>query len=745
MNQQSEQFPVFVTCPKGLQYVLENELKGLGVNRTKATPSGVSAELDKLTIYRVLLWSRIANRVILELGSKKIEQADDVYDLAKSIDWSAHFRDDNTFVVEFLGTNKVINHTSFGGLRVKDAVVDQFREKSGVRPSVNKDQPDIRLSAHLYRDKLTLGLDLSGESMHRRGYRQQTGLAPLKENLAAGLLMLAGWHQRFEASSSFLDPMCGSGTLLIEATMIALNKAPLLDRTSWGFDAWLQHDQRAWSAIKQAALDIYEQGKQLYKGRIVGFDADAKVVQRAWENIRRAGLESYIHVEKQTLESFVLFEKMATGLVLTNPPYGARLGEVESLKMLYQLLGQHFERYLLNWQAGIFTGNDTLGRSVGWRSFKQYKLLNGAIESQLLLFDLKPENRFKEAWQTPEQKLHDPGYWRVFHADRAQMFHNRLLKNMRTLGKWATKSKLDCYRLYDADMPEFSLAIDVYTEYTSRAVWLHVQEYAAPKSVDKDASLERLREALAVLVDFGDSQFSLKAEHIVLKRREMQKGSKQYERQNSSGDVFVVQERDARFFVNLKDYLDTGLFLDHRPMRQWVHEQARDKRFLNLFCYTASVTVHAALGGASSSLSIDMSNTYLAWAKDNFELNGLDLTRHKLVQQDCLEWLKDASAGSAQNGQAKFDLIFLDPPSFSNSKRMQGVLDIQRDHVGLIDSAMSLLTGTGQLVFSNNLRKFKLDEDLSTRYQIKNVTQRSIDKDFERHAGIHQCWLIEPL
>lgn len=739
----SEQYPIFVTCPKGLQYILENELKSLGVERTKATPSGVSADVDKLTMYRILLWSRIANRVILELGSKKIDQADDVYSLAKSIDWSSHFSQESTFAVEFLGTNETINHTSFGALKVKDAIVDQFREINGVRPSVNREQPDIRISAHLYRDKLTLGLDLSGESMHRRGYRQQTGLAPLKENLAAGLLILAGWHVRFDAAASFLDPMCGSGTLLIEAAMIALNKAPLLDRLNWGFDAWLQHDKRAWSVIQQAAVDKFEQGKAAFKRRIVGFDADAKVVQRAWDNIRRSGLEAYIHVEKLPLESFVLFDKLQSGLILTNPPYGARLGEVDALKSLYQLLGRHFEQSLLGWQAGIFTGNESLGRSVGWRSYKQYKLLNGPIESQLLLFDLKPENRFKEAWQTPEQKLSDPGFWRIFHAERAQMFQNRLLKNKRTIGKWAQKNKIECLRLYDADMPEFSLAIDIYTEHETGQVWFHVQEYAAPKSVDKASSLERLREALAVLVDFGAKEYSLKPEHIALKRREMQKGSSQYEKQDRSGDVFVVQERHARFLVNLRDYLDTGLFLDHRPMRQWVFEHAKGKRFLNLFCYTASVSVHAGLGGAVSSLSVDMSKTYLAWAKDNFELNGLNTAQHKLLQQDCLEWLKQAVSDHSSGRNGQYDLIFLDPPSFSNSKRMQGVLDIQRDHAELIDNAMKLLASGGTLVFSNNLRKFRLDEVLSERYQIKNISQYSIDKDFERNSGIHQCWLIE--
>lgn len=743
MNLTPEQFTVFVTCPKGLQYVLEAELKKLGVSQLKATPSGVSAHLDKLSMYRVLLWSRVANRVILELGTQKIDQADDVYDLAQSIDWSAHFTAENTFSVEFLGANKIINHTSFGGLRVKDAIVDQFRDLTGVRPNVSRENPEIRISAHLYQDKLTLGLDLSGESLHRRGYRNLTGLAPLKENLAAGLLALSGWPDKFDSQASFIDPMCGSGTLLIEAAMIACNKAPALDRQVWGFDAWLQHDKRSWSALMGSAVDIFEQGKQAYSGRIVGFDADNKVIQRAWENIKKAGFEQLIHVEKKSLDDFVLFDKMSEGLILTNPPYGARLGEVEDLKALYQKLGLHFETHLIGWKAAIFTGNDALGRSVGWRSHKQYKLLNGAIESQLLLFDLKAENRFKEAWQTPEQKVHSPSYWRIAHEERAQMFKNRLLKNLRTTGKWARKQKINAFRLYDADMPEFSMAIDVYQS-RDADTWLHVQEYAAPKSVDKESSMERLREALAVLSDFAKENYQVPDSHITLKRREMQKGAKQYERQDSAGDLLIVQENNAEFYINLKDYLDTGLFLDHRPIRKWVYENAKGKRFLNLFCYTGAVSVYAGLGGASRSLSVDMSKTYLAWAKDNFELNGLDLTRHKCQQADCIEWLKKESMGASSGHQInKYDLIFLDPPSFSNSKRMEGVLDIQRDHVALIDAAMSLLEDGGQLVFSNNLRKFKLDDDLTNRYQVKNITKISIDKDFERNQAIHQCWIIE--
>jgi len=316
------------------------------------------------------------------------------------------------------------------------------------------------------------------------------------------------------------------------------------------------------------------------------------------------------------------------------------------------------------------------------------------------------------------------------------MFENRLNKNLKNIGKWAKKNKVDCYRLYDADMPEFSLAIDVYQS-EEGLQRLHVQEYAPPKTIDEAASFERLREALFVLSQIKSAHLSITPEQIVLKTRAIQKGASQYEKNAISSDGFVVRENSARLNVNLTDYLDTGLFLDHRPMRAWVKENSKGKRFLNLFCYTGAVTVSAAIGGASESLSIDMSKTYLGWAKDNLSLNQLDLSKHKLKQQDCIEWLNSTQM------VAPFDLIFLDPPSFSNSKRMQGVLDIQRDHVDLINAAMKHLAKGGQLIFSNNLRKFKLDPEVIEQYKVSDFSKRSIDRDFERNSRIHQCWLIE--
>jgi len=741
---QYEMSTIFVTCPKGLQYALEGELEHFGANEVKPTPAGVSAEVDRACLYKILLWSRIANRVIVIIANGKVSTVDDLYDLTMGVKWQEHFTELESFSVDFLGTNELINNSQFGALKVKDAIVDQFRQETGTRPSVEKKLPNIRISARLHKDSLTLGIDLSGESLHKRGYRAAAGSAPIKENLAAGLLCLASWNDLSKSHDSFLDPMCGSGTILIEAAMIATDKAPGLAREKWGFDLWKGHDPELWSETKEFAEARFTEGKQRFKGRIVGFDQDKTVVSKAWENIKQAGLEDVIHVEKQALEDFSLFEKMQKGLLLTNPPYGERLGQLDDLRALYALLGQKFESDLLGWKSAIFTGNIELGKSVAWRSHKQYKLYNGAIESQLLLFNLEQSARFKEVWQSPDVKIHSASYWKVSNADRANMFSNRIKKNLKSIGKWANKNKVDCYRLYDADMPEFSIAVDVYRT-VDKAVWLHVQEYAAPKTVDPDASFERLREALAVLSgNIGESDGSSVAkildvppENIVLKRRSIQKGAAQYEKNSASSEYLQVNENGARIQVNLKDYLDTGLFLDHRAMRRWVAEHSKGKRFLNLFCYTATVSVNAALGGAKSSLSIDMSKTYLTWAKENFQANQMDLSKHKLTQMDCLEWLKSTQPVEP------FDLIFLDPPSFSNSKRMQGVLDIQRDHSELIDLAMKRLNPGGKLVFSNNLRRFKLEADLFDRYKVTDYTKKSKDKDFERNTKIHQCWLIE--
>lgn len=729
------QFELLATCPKGLNYALESELKDFGAQALHSFPAGVDFTVGLDQLYRILMWTRLANRLALRLVDQRVETIEQFYQCAYEQDWPALFSENCSIAVDFSGTNEWLDNTLFGALKIKDAIVDKFRAIKGVRPNVDRKDPDILILARLQKGRLSLALDLAGSSLHKRAYRTATGLAPLKENLAAGLLRLASWPKNFSETASFVDPMCGSGTLLIEAAMLATDKAPGLLREKWAVESWSGHDDSIWREVKAEAEEKFRLGLQSCRHRFFGFDCDSEVIKKAWVNIQKAGFEGLIHVEKKALEELHRVERMEPGLILTNPPYGERLGEVRELEGLYQMLGSVLLSQFSGWRAAVFTGNLELGQQLGWHSHKQYKLFNGAIPSQLILLDLNVENRKSSAVDNNAQEwLKRTGTLRIFNEERAQMLRNRLLKNLKAMKKWVQREQIACYRLYDADMPEFSFALDLYQD-GNGLNWLHIQEYAAPKTVDETAANERLREAVHVCLEVLDIPLT----RCALKRREVKKGASQYEKQGSSVNMIQVREGDAKYHINLFDYLDTGLFLDHRPVRRWIRDNAKGKRFLNLFCYTASVTVSAVLGGAERSVSVDMSNTYLGWAKENFKLNGISLQEHELIQADCLQWLRERSGRQTKRG---FDLILLDPPSFSNSKRMEGVLDIQRDHATLIEDAMQLLSLNGTLVFSNNLRKFKLDDAVINRFDVQDWSRESIDADFERNPKIHQCWMI---
>ena len=714
----------FVTCPKGVEYLLSDELRELGLEPVRNAPAGVWVQGPLAAGYSACLWSRLANRVILHLAELDATSGDKLYEGVRALDWSAHLAVEGRFKVAFVGENDAIRNTQYGAQRVKDGVVDRLRQPDGSRPSVDTDNPDIIVSARLHRGLVQLGIDLSGDSLHRRGYRTEKGAAPLKENLAAALLLRAGWPAIAAEGGDFVDPMCGSGTLVIEAALMAMDQAPGLLRDGFGFAGWLGHDGALWQSLLTEARTRQAQGRQGPLPNFNGFDQDREVIATAWRNIKRAGLEGVVHVECRELAEFQRPTGWSEqGLVLVNPPYGERLSERKTLGGLYRLLGERIKAELPGWRLGVFTGAPEAGHAIGLRSYKQYKLYNGKLPAQLLLFqvDKASETRSREIGAPGEVMPH------IFHQERADMLRNRLRKNRKTLGQWARKQGIECYRLYDADMPEFALAIDLYGDR------VHVQEYAAPKSVDERAARERLAEALAVIPEALD----LPREAMVCKQRQRQAGTSQYEKQAATGEFFTVQEYGCQLRVNLKDYLDTGLFLDHRPVRHWIQQHAAGKRFLNLFCYTGVASVHAAVGGAASSLSLDMSKTYVQWARENLALNNADSRRHRVEQADCLTWLANRS-----NLSETFDLIFMDPPTFSNSARMEGVLDIQRDHRQLVEQAMARLAPGGLLIFSNNFRRFRLEEALEQQFQVTEVSRDTIDRDFQRNARIHRCWHI---
>jgi len=714
-------YAFFATCPKAMEPILADELSPLGAEDIKLTQGGVYFNGDLKVGYSACLWSRLANRVLLLLHSEAVDSVDELYDAVSKVEWTEHFDSDQTFLVDYAGRMRGIDNTHFGALKVKDAIVDQFRSKGELRPNIAKQEPDVRINVFITKGRVRISLDLSGESLHKRGYRREGGMAPLKENLAAALLIRAGWPEMAAAGKPLMDPMCGSGTFLIEAAMMASDTAPGLLRWRFGLQMWKQHNVELWREVWDAAELRREVGEAAATSEIHGYDGQPKAISKCRENLKQAGMTDRIRVSHRELKDLKPLTHQAQqqlGLVITNPPYGERLSEVADMQYLYQHLGERLSQDFIGWELAVFTGNSELGKAVGLRSHKQYSFYNGAIKSQLLMYSLETSNRFADRRQAsgeiPLQAL----------SEGAQMFANRVVKNRKQLSKWVKQENIQCYRIYDADMPEYAVAIDIYHD------WLHVQEYAAPKTVDAEKAQRRLEEVMLAL----PQALQIPEARIVLKQRRQQTGKDQYQTHDEKGEYIQVEEGGCKLLVNLNDYLDTGLFLDHRPVRQKIQHLAQGKRFLNLFCYTGTATMHAVQGGAHNSLSVDMSATYLSWGKKNLALNGFSDQVHQFEQHDCMEFIK--------HHKGEYDLIFLDPPTFSNSKKMIGVLDVQRDHAWMIHRVMDLLSEDGLLIFSTNYRRFELDDKVLQHNHVEDISDQTLDKDFSRNKKIHRCWEI---
>ncbi len=721
----NSQHRFFATAPKGMEGLLADELRQLGAANVAETRAGVGFQGDLGRAYRVCLWSRIANRVLMPLASFPSADPEQLYAGVLAIDWTKHLAVEGSLVVDFSSVRSEITHTQFGAQKVKDAIVDYFRHETGERPSVDRDTPDLRVNVFLFRDKATVNIDLSGDSLHRRGYRLEGAVAPLKENLAAGILQRAGWAEIARQGGGMVDPMCGSGTLPIEAAMIAADIAPGIDRPYWGFSGWKGHDADLWAALLADARKRRDKG--LAKLPVIrGFDASGQAIEAAQDNAAHAGLADYIEFSQRAIKDCAAAPEGPAGLVAVNPPYGERLGEHEELKLLYKELGDCLKAQYTGWRATLITSDAELGKCLGIRARHINTLYNGALECKLLRFELD------ERWFMKERgdRATEPG---------AQMFANRLRKNLKQLSRWRKQQSISCYRAYDADMPEYAFAIDVYETVASAQStqeagrWIIVQEYAAPASIDVRKVRARREQVLAVLPQV----FDVPEVQVVLKTRERQRGSNQYEKQSETRRFHEAQEGPCRLWVNFEDYLDTGLFLDHRITRSLLGELATGRSFLNLFAYTGVATVHAALGGAIATTTVDMSRTYLDWAARNMALNGIRGEAHQVVQEDCLLWIDKALLRGL-----RFGVIFLDPPTFSNSKRMEESFDIQRDHVELIQKTAAMLEPDGMLVFSNNFRRFKMDMQGLSGLDVEDVTASTLPKDFERNAKIHRCWKI---
>lgn len=716
----------FASCPPGVADLTAAELRAAGATQTSEFKLGVQFEGALETAYRACLWSRTASRILMPLATFTAADAEALYAGVKQIDWSAHIGPRATLAVEFAGSAPGLTHTHFGALKTKDAIVDRLRERSGERPSIEVERPSVRVDVRLDRERVTVSLDLSGESLHRRAYRARGVAAPLKENLAAAILMRSGWPAMAESGAALLDPMCGSGTLLIEGALMAFDIAPGSLRSYFGFLGWAGHDRALWARLQDEARERRE-SKSTTTLSIRGFDRDPLAVRAAIENIERAKLRGRVHVERRELDQLTN-DLGPVGLLITNPPYGERIGDQEQLQALYAALGEKLREHFLGWKAAIFTGNPPLAKSLGINARRTHTLFNGKIECRLLRMDVEPSEYIGERKERSAEREAE-----IRARPGAQMFANRLRKNLKAARDWARKEQVDCYRIYDADMPEYSFAIDWYSDGADQS-WAVVQEYAAPSTVDIAAARMRRREVLVSVPNV----LGLPRERIFLRERRQQKGTAQYEKVAAEREYHVVRENGYKFFVNFQDYLDTGLFLDHRITRRLVGELARGQRFLNLFAYTGTATVYAAGGGAQSSTTVDMSRTYTEWAKRNLASNGFADPQHEFVQADVLTWLHD------QVGVTKrYDLMFIDPPTHSRSKRLEDDFDVQRDHRKLLTLAAKVLAPRGIVVFSNNYTRFKLDAQMTEIFDIEDWSERTVPWDFRRNPRIHRCYRLQ--
>lgn len=695
---------LFASTARGLEELLKSELDALGAQDLQVVQGGVHFEADDRIMYQSLMWSRLASRILLPLGEFGVYSDLDLYLGVQSVDWTTMFGSDKTFVVHFSGTNDAIRNSQFGALKVKDAIVDSFTRKNLERPNVDREQADIRINVWLNNDRASIALDLSGSSLHQRGYRQQTGQAPLKENLAAAIVLRSGW----QPTTPLIDPMCGSGTLLIEAALIASDRAPGLLRKHWGFTAWSQFNAALWSEVKTEAQTRARAGTAATEARFFGYDNNGRVLEWAQANARRAGVfELFTFGQQDLLKLTNPLAAEVHGTVLSNPPYGERLDSEPALIALHSQLGRIMKQHFGGWNLSLFSASPELLSCLQLRADRQFKAKNGPLDCVQKNYQLAV-NSSESANQIAED------------------YANRLRKNLKKLEKWARQEKIESYRIYDADLPDYNVAVDRYAD------WVIIQEYAPPKTIDPNKARQRLFDVISATL----TVLELPADRLILKTRERQKGKAQYQKLSEKGDYFEVQEFNARFWVNLTDYLDTGLFLDHRIARKMLGQMSQGKDFLNLFAYTGTASVHAGLGGARSTTTVDMSRTYLEWAERNLRLNGLTGRQHRLMQADCLSWLNESDEN--------FDLIFIDPPTFSNSKRMEESFDVQRDHMMLMRNLKRLLRRGGTIMFSNNKRGFKMDlEGLKELgLQAQDITQKTQSQDFARNRHIHNCWLI---
>lgn len=758
----------FASCLSGFEKLLAAELKELGIKRTRPLGGGVAFYGEATDVLRVCLWSRLASRVLCVVARVSAADAHALYAAVREVAWSDIVRPDARIAVRAHGTNAELRNTHFVELKVKDAICDQLLQERGVRPEIDTTDPDLVIDVRIRDEKATISLDLTGKSLYQRGY-----LDPKDERdgsiscaLAAGALALAGVgvaHTSHDRTWSVVDPVCGEGAIVIEAASCAADLACGLTRDKWGFFGWVAFDEGAWDALLDEADARFERGlatllddasnasqkggeKGGWNARFMGATTSSPALSQARQNAKRAGLRPVVSFEFADVDQLSDLVKRACSEskscvvasvlseVDTARAEAQRQAELAAFMSAASAAGSYCEDAFL----AVLVGDDSVAGRYGESPSNQILFGSGRIAQTACVFDAPPQAgiviRIPDNQGGSEHELE-------VHEAASEQFAARLRKVFKERKKWAKREGIGNYRLYDADLPDYAVAIDVYTgEDQARGNdYVHIAEYAPPRSVDANLARRRFEDVLAIV----PLVLGVRPDHVFSKTRMRDKGGAQYADRSRRNYVTHVIENGHLFEVDLSGYLDTGLFLDHRVTRQMIEKLSDGKRVCNLFAYTGSASVYAAAGGATEVCTVDLSQTYLDWARRNMEQNGFDGPQYTYERADVMSWITQT-----RRQPRRFDLIFVDPPTFSNSKAMGNkTWDVQRDHVELLIGVSRLLTKDGQAIFSCNLRNFKPDVDQLARYGVKieDITPQTIPHDFERNQKIHKAYLVTRL
>ena len=755
----------YAVCPAGFEPIVSEELKSLSIKRTRPLKGGVAFFGRIEDGLRACLWLRSASRVLLVLDRVDACDADQLYASVRAFPWQDHIDPDSTIAISARGTNAELRNTQFTAMRVKDAICDELRARTGSRPEVSKHRPGVLINVSLHAKRATISLDLAGEPLHQRGYRLEgeTVQAPLKEALAAGMLLVSPWRRIVDdlrvgmlepAGALFYDPFCGSGTLVLEAAMMATDMAPGILRDYWGFQGWKQFDQQLFDRLLAEADKRLEAGLQRMP-YLRGSDKDPRAIEIATQQASRIGLAQYLVFSvadcasmDKTLETMGVAD-VKRGCLAGNPPYGVRLMS-DDLDLFYGALQKGLAKLPKDWSFTAITPDAHFDDYVGAIPLEEKPVYNGALETTIrtyLLSDVR-----QQALQIVTLSGRDIEIPVL--SDHPEQFAARLRKNAKVRRKWAQKHEVFAFRLYDADLPDYAVAIDLFmtceeirtqrSAHTFDVPYLVVSEYQAPRSIDERKAYRRFEDAVRIAA----ALLEIPRTHVFTRLRKQDRGGKQYSFDKRQAKRVFTKESGLTFELDLASYLDVGLFLDHRITRQFIAAQAKDKDVLNLFAYTGSASVYAAAGGAKSVTTVDLSRTYLDWARRNMAHNGFTDTRYRFIRADVREWIRaEKDLRKSKNGQIRrYDLIFVDPPTFSNSKSMgKRTWDIQRDHYYLLRDVSKLLRRGGVIIFSGNLRSFKLDVDAlgELGFDVLDLTARTIPEDFARNAKIHFCYALQ--